>query len=231
MNGRTDKRMKGWSDGRASSPCKSHCADFSGSSTCRRPSVPKLCPKVVRRGNDALTRATNDKGCPRLAGRKARQRDILEMQGVLVALPAEMSQIGTRPQPHSHPLKRGGPVHLVPSIHPCEIRRLAACPFSFKFASAPKGPRASPKRIFAFPLKSMASCWPGCLTCLRLGSGPAQPATRLLARPVSPETGVAQPATRPSTAPSHLATPAQPSVPRSGLRPTRVSKISSYGSY
>ena len=59
----------------------------------------------------------------------------------------------------------------------------------------------------------------GLSACLRLGSGPAQPATRLLARPVSPahpvsgpslpDTGLAQPA----TTPSHPASPAQPAQP------------------
>ena len=66
------------------------------------------------------------------------------------------------------------------------------------------------------PLKSMTSC---CLTCLRLGSGPAQP----LARPVSPahpasgpslsETGPSKPSPAPSPRPRRISRPA----PRSGL--------------
>ena len=60
------------------------------------------------------------------------------------------------------------------------------------------------------------ACW----VARPVSSGPAQPATRLLARPVSPAhpaSGLKQPS--PSTAPSHPASQAQPAQPR----PRRIS--------
>ena len=105
----------------------------------------------------------------------------------------------TFPPPQHPPPMSAGPKSCPAGLEIFGVRR----------RPAPWVQLQKPQKIF-FVLKMLA-----CLTCLRLGSGPAQPATRACQpSPPSPETGL-----RPSL-PMPATRPAPTTCLETGLRPT-----------